>query len=242
MEYLINLLKDEITIYINNINITSYILECLEIIISDNNFIFKISTNNKTTLLEYLQSFKELNNDTFQGIISNENLKIKYNYSDILIYNCPLVKYNQNNTRFTINISKILNLVDKNELITNHLNILNTLDKNQKKIFKKLEYTENIEEKINIKIKLIESRINLNFKKKFKDLNDKCLNLELKTIQLNKENELMKLNNQKQKTYFYRFCLVGLLFIFFNYLDYQSQFPYLTRRKYVHYKNCLSLY
>ena len=246
MESLINLLKDEITIYINSIDITSYILECLQIVISDNNFIFKISTNNKTTLLEYLESFEDLNNDTFQEIISNENLKIKYNYGDNLIYNCPFVKYNQNSTRFSINISKILNLIDKNELIANHLNILNTLDKNQKKIFKIMETTINIEEKFNIKIKLIESKINLNLKKKFKDLNDKCLNLELQTIQLNKENELIKLNNQKQKTYFYRFCLVGLLFIFFNYLDYQSQFPYLSRRKYVHYKtyfpNCLSVY
>ena len=234
MNFLTKAIKDEITINIDNIDVTDYIINIIKITIKDNYFIFYLNCDYKN-IIEYIQSFNEINN-TLKEILTKNNIKISYNYSDMLIYKCPIDKYYQNNTKFSISSLKIFSLIDKNDLDNIYFNIINIYDSNLKILYERLESTELIEKKLNNKIKLIESNINLNFENKFKDLNDKCLILELKIIQLNKENKLIKLNNQKQKTYFFSFCLIGLLFVFFNYLEYQSQFPYLSKRKYVHYK------
>ena len=214
MNYLTQVIKDEITININNIDVTDYIINILKITLRDNYFIFNLNCDHKN-IIEYIQSFNEININTIK-----ENVKIRYNFSDMLIYKCSVNEYYQNNTKFSIDSLKIFSLIDKTDLNNIYFNIINIYDSNLKILYEKIESTKFIEKELNNKIKLIETKINLNFENKFKILNDKCLNLELKNIELNNENKLIKLNNQKQKNYFYSFYLIGLLFIFSNYLEY----------------------
>ena len=186
---------------------------------------------NNVKIIDYLNSIEEFN-IIFHKINNKKNIKITYFYNDIILYKCSINKYYHNTNKFYIEYTKMFNLMDKNEFNSIILNILNNdliLLHNKYNNFNK------IENNLNKKISFIENEIKNNYEKKLKDLNNKCFNLELNFIDLNKKYELVQLNNKKQKTYFYSFCFIGLLYIFLNYLIYQSKIPYFFKKIYVNY-------